>query len=273
MNYYSEIKVCIKQIGQAKIEFNNNIKDYTFNGKSPDEIAGDYLTKLNEQFETNLLVLIRQGCTVEKITKLIKLSKDTINALKLSGDNHRVSFLLDNNKGVLSDNSTSTHDTINRIISTQKLVLNKVLISLYNKLDDFKLDLVNMPIVNEANEVVIFDETNTSEIPFKSTERATFKLSKKEALMLLFILEEQQLLEFESIEHRRLFIEKNLNFTETRKNSNYGKSLPMKGVSSELADFNSYAEGVSNNKTLEKLLKKLEDSIHLYKFKTKRGSK
>ena len=122
MNYYSEIKVCIKQIGQAKIEFNNNVKDYTFNGKSPDEIAGDYLTKLNEQFETNLLVLIRQGCTVEKITKLIKLSKDTINALKLSGDNHRVSFLLDNNKGVLSDNSTSTHDTINRIISTQKLV-------------------------------------------------------------------------------------------------------------------------------------------------------
>jgi hypothetical protein len=273
MNYYSEIKVCIKQIGQANIEFDNNIKDYTFNGKSPEEIAGDYLTKLNEQFETNLLVYIRQGCTVEKITKLVKLSKDTINALKLSGDNHRVSFLLDNKKGMLSDNSTSTHDTINRIISTQKLVLNKVLISLYDKLDDLKSDLVKIPAANEVDEVMNFDETNTSNIPFKSIERATLKLSKKEALMFLFVLEEQQLLEFESIEHRRLFIEKNFNFTETRNNSNHGKSLPMKGVSSELADFNSYTEGTSNNKTLEKLLKKLQDTIHLYQFNTKRGSK
>ena len=83
----------------------------------------------------------------------------------------------------------------------------------------------------------------------------------------------KQLLEFESIEHRRLFIEKNFNFTETRNNSNNGKSFPMKGVSSELADFKSYTEGASNNKTLEKLLKKLQDTIHLYQFNTKRGSK
>ena len=115
--------------------------------------------------------------------------------------------------------------------------------------------------------------TSTSDIPFKSIERATFKLSKKEALMFLFVLEEQQLLEFESIEHRRLFIEKNFNFTETRNNSNNGKSFPMKGVSSELADFKSYTEGASNNKTLEKLLKKLQDTIHLYQFNTKRSSK
>ena len=260
-------------MGLAKVEFNLNTKDYTFNGKAPENIAHNYLTKLNEQFETNLLVYLRQGCNAEEINKLITIAKDTIKALKLSGDNHRVSFLLDNNKGLLSNNSTSTHDIINSIISTQKLVLNKVLINLYDKLDYLKSDIVTTPENNNVDEVVNFDETNSSNIPFKRIERATFKFSKKEVLLFLFVLEKEKLLEFESTEHRRIFIENNFNFTETRKNSNHGKSIPMKGVNSELADFNSYSEGASNNKTLEKLLKKLQDTIHLYQFDTKRSAK
>ena len=65
---------------------------------------------------------------------------------------------------------------------------------------------------------------------------------------------------------RRLFIENNFNFTETRNNPNKGIALPMKGISSELSDFSSYAEGNSNNKTLEKLLDRLLETIHLYEF-------
>ncbi|WP_396150885.1 hypothetical protein [Flavobacterium sp.] len=267
MDYYTEIKVCIKEIGQAKIEFQTNTKDYTFNGKPPRDIPQDRYTKLNELFESYLSNYIRQNCKVEDINKLITITKETIQQLKLSGDNHRVNFLLSRSKNELSETATFNHDDINSIISTQKLVLSKILNHLYEKIDYLNSNIDNELIADIDNEDLSSSETDTSDIPFKHIGRATFKLNKKESLMLLYILEQEHLLEFESIEHRRLFIESNFNFTETRNNVNQGNPFPMKGISSELSDFSSYTERASNNKTLEKLLKKLNETIHLFEFK------
>lgn len=267
MNYSTEIKICIKEIGQAKIEFKTNTKDYIFNGKIPREIPQDKYTKLNELFESYLLNYIRQNPTVEDIYKLITITKKTVQQLKLSGDNHRVNFLFSESKNELSETAIFTHDDINSIISTQKLVLSKILNNLYDKVDYLNSNVDSIVVNNVENETVNFNKADTCDIPFKNVGRATFKLNKKESLMLLYILEQEHLLEFESIEHRRLFIESNFNFTETRKNPNNGNALPMKGVSSELSDFSSYSERASNNKTLEKLLKKLNETIHLFEFK------
>lgn len=267
MDYYTEIKVCIKEIGQAKIEFQTNTKDYTFNGKPPRDIPQDRYTKINELFESYLSNYIRQNCKVEDINKLITITKETIQQLKLSGDNHRVNFLLSRSKNELSETAPFNHDDINSIISTQKLVLSKILNNLYEKVDYLNSNVDNILSSNIDDETINLNKADTSDIPFKNVGRATFKLNKKESLMLLYILEQEHLLEFESIEHRRLFIESNFNFTETRKNPNNGNALPMKGISSELSDFSSYTERASNNKTLEKLLKKLNETIHLFEFK------
>lgn len=267
MDSYTEIKICIKEIGQAKIEFQANTKDYTFNGKPPRDIPQDRYTKLNELFESYLSNYIRQNCTVEDINKFITITKKTIQQLKLSGDNHRVNFLLSRSKNELTETATLNHEDINSIISTQKLVLSKILNILYDKVDYLNSRVDNKTASKIDNFAVDFNETDSSDIPFKHIGRATFKLNKKESLMLLYILEQERLLEFESIEHRRLFIESNFNFTETRNNTNNGNAYPMKGISSELSDFSSYTEMTSNNKTLEKLLKKLNETIHLFEFK------
>ena len=103
------------------------------------------------------------------------------------------------------------------------------------------------------------------------TERATFNLSKKESLMLLYVLEEVNLLKFENNTHKINFIEQNFNFTEVRNNEFFGKSFPMKGTNSEYSKFrsNDRDEIKSNNKTLESLFKKFSDIIDSFEFKKK----
>jgi hypothetical protein len=98
--------------------------------------------------------------------------------------------------------------------------------------------------------------------------KATFNLGKKESLMFLYILEQSDLLMFESDEQRRKFIEANFCFTEMRDNSDKGKSLPMRDISSDISKLGAKHLSEPNNKTLDKLLNKLNDSIHLFEFKS-----
>ena len=213
------------------------------------------------------MVQIRDGISIEQIEEFILNTKSTISKLISSSDAHRIDFLFSKRDEILSNEAASTHYEIANIISTQKAVLNRVLLKLYATIDLFKENKIDDLLSEEIPNI------DSSIIKFDNIGKATFKLSKKETLMLLFILEQENLLEFESIEQRRLFIENNFNFTETRSNPNKGQALPLKGISSELSDFSSYTEGDSNNKTLEKLLKKLQETIHLYEFNNKRENK
>jgi hypothetical protein len=267
MDYSLEIKICIAEIGNLKIDFNINNGNYLFNNKVPREISPDFYEILYNKFESFLLVQFREGIEIELIEEYILNAKTTISKLISTSDAHRVHFLFSKRDKVLSNEAESTHFEIANIISTQKAVLNRVLLKLYATIDSYK---ENKAIDLEIDKTPNID---SSIIKFDSVGKVTFKLSKKESLMFLYILEQVNLLEFESIEQRRLFIENNFNFTETRNNPNKGNALPMKGISSELSDFSSYAEGDSNNKTLEKLLNKLQETIHQYEFNNLKAKK
>jgi hypothetical protein len=260
MDNSSEINICIAEIGNSKIDFNISNGNYLFNNKVPREISPDFYEILYKKFESYLLVQIREGLIIEQIEEYILKTKNTISNLISTSDAHRVDFLFSKRDKVLSNEAESTHYEIANIISIQKAVLNRVLLKLYASVDSYKENKIDAILNNEIPNI------DSSIIKFDSVGKATFKLSKKETLMFLYILEQVNLLEFESIEQRRLFIENNFNFTETRNNPNKGIALPMKGISSELSDFSSYTEGNSNNKTLEKLLDRLLETIHLYEF-------
>lgn len=147
----------------------------------------------------------------------------------------------------------------------------------YNKLAfSLKIETLSL-IVNSLNQEISFlnftpttgskkdlIDLNTA---FKTdnSEKATFNLSKKESIMLIYILEKSNLLNFQNEEQRRRFIEENFCFTEMRDNNDKGKSLPMKDVSSEISKLKSYSDAESNNKVLRKLIDKLE-SLDSYKF-------
>jgi hypothetical protein len=267
MDYSPEIKICIAEIGNSKINFNRSKDNYLFNNKVPREIPSDFYEILYNKFESFLLVQIREGLIIEQIEEYILNTKNTISKLISTSDGHRIHFLFSKRDKILSNEAESTHFEIANIISTQKAVLNRVLLKLYTTIDSYKENKIDDFLSEEIPNI------DSSLIKFDSVGKVTFKLSKKESLMFLYILEQVNLLEFESIEQRRLFIENNFNFTETRNNPNKGNALPMKGISSELSDFSSYAEGDSNNKTLEKLLNKLQETIHHYEFNNLKAKK
>lgn len=141
-------------------------------------------------------------------------------------------------------------------IETLSLIIN----SLNQELSFLKF----IPPTDSKKESIDLDNKSTS----INTERATFNLSKKESIMLLYILEKTGLLKFESEEQISKFIENNFCFTEMRDNADNGKALVMKDVRSEISKLRARLNSDSNNKILEKLLNKLNDTIHLFEFKS-----
>lgn len=107
-----------------------------------------------------------------------------------------------------------------------------------------------------------------TEFKTDNSEKAIFNLSKKEAIMLIYILEKTGLLKFEIEEQISKFIENNFCFTEIRDNADKGKALLMKDVRSEISKLRGTQHSDSNNKLLEKLLVKLNETIHLFEFKS-----
>lgn len=259
-----EIKDSILEIGKAKFSFNDNTKNYTFNGKSPRAIPKDYYSQLHKKFKDRLLTQLKENCTEELLDKYIEYTKTEIKKVKNESDNLRVSYVFLNSKGRISDEAEGTNNDIRMILSTQYSVLLKIQSKLEEELEfvSFKTSL-DYQIESETTDL------DTSNIPFSDSGKVTFKMSKKESLMLLYLLEQSELIEFEGDNQRRKFIENNFNFTEVRKNKDEGKPLPMIGISSEISKFKSLdkEELKSNNKTLDILLDRLTNTIYAFKFK------
>ena len=259
-----EIKNSILEIGKAKFSFNDNTKNYTFNGKSPRAIPKDYYSQLHKKFKDRLLTQLKENCTEVLLDKYIEYTKTEIKKVKNESDNLRVSYVFLNSKGRISDEAEGTYNDIRMILSTQYSVLLKIQSKLEEELEfvSFKTSL-DYQIESETTDL------DTSNIPFSDSGKVTFKMSKKESLMLLYLLEQNELIEFEGDNQRRKFIENNFNFTEVRKNKDEGKPLPMISIGSEISKFKSRDkdELKSNNKTLDNLLDKLTDTIYAFKFK------
>jgi len=261
-----EIKKSILEIGKAKITFKASSKNYLFNGKAPREIPKDYYTQLHLSFRNKLFIQLKDNCTAELLNKYINYTKSEIENLKVASDNHRVDYVFSKSKNELSDEAESTHEDIMSILATQ----NSVLLKIQLKLEE-ELEFVGFKTTADYQEEIVkqIPDLDTTTIPFGDSGRATFKMSKKESLMLIYILEKTNLIEFDGADQRRRFIENNFNFTEVRKNKDEGKSFPMIGISSEISKFKSLDrdELKSNNKTLTTLLERLNETIHLFEFK------
>jgi len=259
-----EVKKSILEIGKAKFSFNDNIKNYTFNSKPPRAIPIDYYSQLHKKFKDLLLTQLKENCTKELLDTYIEYTKTEIKKVKNESDNLRVSYVFIKSKGEISDEAEGTYTDISMILSTQYSVLLKI----QSKLEE-ELEFVGFKTSIDYQTESKTTNLDPSNIPFSNSGKATFKLSKKESLMLLYILEQNKLIEFEDDNQRRKFIENNFNFTEVRNNNNEGKPLPMIGINSEISKFRSLDrdELKSNNKTLNSLLERLNNTIYEFKFK------
>ncbi|MFZ4614472.1 MAG: hypothetical protein ACOYNH_12400 [Bacteroidia bacterium] len=149
------------------------------------------------------------------------------------------------------------------ILNAQKLVLIKIHEELieYGDLREF--------ILAEDFEEKLSTNNTVGIINFPQISKATFQLGKKEAMMLIYIMEKTNLICFENEQHRNNFLENNFNYIETRKNENFNMVLELKGVNSEFSKLKGLHNSDSNNATLKRLQKKLMETLLDFEFKKK----
>ena len=258
----TENLMTIAEVGDARVQLVEKTGTYIFNGKTPREIPAEFYEKIYKRFEGYLLIQLKERLTLDEVDEYIKSVRDKNSRLISASQAHRIHYLLSKRDGVLSEVASAAHDDILNIFSAQKIVLNQMLLKLYEVKDSL--------LTNTAEELIIVEPTESVEsnlIHFDGGGKVTFNLSKKETLMFFYVLEKEGIIQFESDEKRRIFLESNFNYTEQRNNPNRGNPIEITGAGSELANFKSVVFVDSNNKTLDSLLKRLKESIHLFEFK------
>ena len=252
------IENCIIQIGNSKFSIDKNTNEYLFNNEIPRLISEDYFTKLHEEFNKRFIIQLKENANKVLLEEYIKLTITKIKEVKEKSNNLRLNYVYLKSKNQFPDTAINSYNDIIAIFSTQSSVLLKIRYQL-----EEGLKYIDFPTSVDYSET----ELNINTIPFSTSDKATFNLSKRESLMLLYLLEEHKIIEFKDKDHRRNFIEYNFQFKELRKNINEGSILPMIGISSELSKFNGRHEKKSNNRTLENLQKKLKEAIEYFEFK------
>jgi hypothetical protein len=255
-----QIQELINKIG----EFNPNLNLQYFCDKNQEILISEFekIEELGSELNQKLVVQLRENSDAELLQKFI----DTINKNGKNLEEYYHKFRIK-----LSESNKSEIINIKSIPNVCSLIDKKL-----EYLTNLKIDLQNKIIflgyrVNSDFENSPHSSVFNQNKEYLITERATFNLSKKESLMLLYVLEEVSLLKFENNTHKINFIEQNFNFTEVRKTEFFGKPFPMKGTNSEYSKFRSddKNEIISNNKTLETLIKKFKAIGDSFEFKKK----
>ena len=200
------IDKCINVIGKAKFSFDKKTNEYLFNNKTPRETPKDYYTKLHKEFNRRLVIQLRENATKDLLEKYIKLTENKINEIKETSNNLRINYIYSKSVNLIPDSAIDSYNDINCIFSTQSSVLLKIEHKLKNG-----LDYIDYPTSFDY----LNSELDINTIPFSESDKATFNLSKKESLMLLYLLEEHKIIEFKDKDHRRNFIEYNFQFKES----------------------------------------------------------
>lgn len=256
----TQIQDLINKIG----EFNPNLNLQYFVDENEEILISEFakIEELGNELNQKLVVQLRENSDAELLQKFI----DNINQNEKNLEEYYHKFRIK-----LSESNESETINIKSIPNVCKLIDKKL-----DYLTNLEIDLQNKIIFLGYRVNTDFENSPNSSIFNQNkecliTERATFNLSKKESLMLLYVLEEVNLLKFENNTHKINFIEQNFNFTEVRNNEFIGKPFPMKGTNSEYSKFRSddRNEIKSNNKTLDSLFKRFSDIIDSFEFKKK----
>lgn len=254
-----QIQELINKIGKFNYEL--DLQSYYENGEELSASELEITEESNNDLNRKLMIQLKEKSDIELLQEFMNLVNENGGALEDLYHKYRVKLSESNNSNPVYNKSIpiicniigSKLDCMSNLQSDLK---SKIKYFNYRVSSDFDSDILSSPKLNPENE---------------TAGSATFNLSKKESLMLLFVLEEVNLLKFENNTQRKSFIEQNFNFTEVRNNESYGKSFPMAGIQSEYSKFNSNDrdELKSNNKTLESLSKRMNSIFETFEFTKK----
>jgi hypothetical protein len=254
----SKISQCIKQIGNVTINTVEDKVEYLFNSKPIDEVTDEYYTDLFNNFKILLYTQLKEKCDKPLLKKYLGEAKITLSSI-----NNLITNLRPRGDQGIDSNENKNVDVIIDRLFIIKSIFDEINLIIEDEIEyfDYRISSDYELILNSFTPI-------DKNYEYGIEGKLIFNLSKKDSLMFLYILEQTELLKFEGEEQRRKFIEGNFCFTEVRNNADNGKAFPMIGTSSEISNFKSRVDAMSNNKTLEKLLEKLNKTIHLFEFKS-----
>ena len=255
----SKIKLVLKEIGKSNFKYEEDIKDYSYNGTDANTIHQEYYLNLQNDFNEYFATLLSEDLVDKPLVELLfKKTAEYHNSIKTNKENFRVNYLFDKRDEKLSDSSEWTHELINSIMDAQKNTLKKIysfLDKLYGELHYLTAD----DKLNFKNEFGI-EGNNSQIINHPSIGKVNFIGTKKSGLCLLFLLEYFDLIDFQNTDRNR-FIEKN--FT-------YGKNKDMKRVNSDITrlyELQDKVEIARNRTSTNKLIKKISTALDSFDFK------
>lgn len=259
------VKKIIENIGETIFIFDHESGETFINEENPINFPDDYYTKLFKDFKYSLKLQLKENANAELINIYLNAVKKSIEQFSENYDYNITTYKECKDYVVYPEEYDDNFEALINILSAQSSVLNQVKSILTDE-----LEFINFGIKSDYSNDN-FDLLN-NDIHKVSAGRATFNMNKKESLMLIYILEQENLLKFDDVIQRRKFIENNFNYTEMRENaSNFGETLEMKGIGKEFSNFDSYTEGEKNNAILKKLEQKLKDTILMFEFKETRS--
>ncbi len=242
-----DLKKNIVEIATSKITFDEFKTNFLFNGENPRSVSTSFYSDLLKQFDSALKKDLKSSVSsIDNLNSLLEVTETKLKENRKIREQHLVIYLFDKSKNRLADDAVYTHEDIEVRLNTIKAVLIKIRTLLKNGIKQLEMFLPDA------------EKTDKFLIPFKPVEKATFKLPRLEALMLLHIFESNNLLSFVNEAQRNRFIEANFNFTEERNNLNKGKAIPLKAVNSDFSNFKNFKHYQENTDTLASLLKKFE---------------
>lgn len=259
-----QIQDLIRKIGE--LNKNIDLQEYFNNGEDILKSELEIIEEANNELNHRLLIQLKEKSDVELLHEFISFIDKNGEALGELYHKYRTKLSQSNNSNPIYNKSIPI---ICKLIDSKIDVLTSLKIDLLSKIKYFDYR-ISSDFESNSNSSLVSESSNQNQEK-ETAGRATFNLSKKESLMLLYIFEEVNLLKFDNNAQRKNFIEQNLNFTEVRNNESYGKSFPMAGIQSEYSKFNSNDrdELKSNNKTLENLSKRMNSIFETFEFTKK----
>ena len=262
----SRISQCINEIGEAKISIDENTGLFLLNSNQIEDVTVEFYNDLFLNFRILLYTQLREKCDIILLNKYCKEAKFNLENISKIEDEYKFKYF-----NAIDENEEIKALCINKIrkrLFTLFTVLKEIILLLEEEIEyfDYRISTDYQLVLNSLEQHAKFSSNFHA-------GKATFKMSKKETLMLLFLLEQNKLLKFDNDIQRKKFIENNFNYTEMRENKdNYEEPCELNGIGKDFSNFTSNVDSdiISNNKTLETLLKKLKDSIHEYEFKIKK---
>ena len=116
----SKLKATLKDIGKCEFNYDDNVRDFKFNGKDVGNIGENFYLKLRSTFDEAItLQVVNRKIDENLLKELIGDTQKHFYNVKDKKDSFRASYLFTKSKSDLRESSDWTHNSIMAIMNTQ----------------------------------------------------------------------------------------------------------------------------------------------------------